>query len=321
MRRRGFLALLAPLTAGCLGGVQVSREGAQSTPEEGGETTPTPTATPADDETATPTPDPEPASTAGDERTAARRLRVAEDRIAAAVSAFGDGGGLGDVTADEAFVARDVYVELVRASGAVEEARARASTDAQTERARALSGAVAFLSHATAGQAAMAAGHRAIVEVPEALRSGDVGRARALVDELGTHRRELERAASLVRSESSDTDVEATDAVADDARRLKLAQFDAAVTALDDAARPVRSLVDGVQRLVEARAVAADYDNDDASSIASDAETVLDDAENDLSALADDLPTEAAAFADAIDRLATYADDRSNEAGDIRRAY
>jgi hypothetical protein len=321
MRRRGFLALLAPLTAGCLGGVEVSREGAQSVPDDGAEATPT--ATSADESTPEPTPapaTPTPAP-AGDDRTAARRLRVAEDRLAAAVGAFGDGTGVANVGADETFVARDVYVELVRASGAVDEARVRASTASQTERARALSGVVAFLSHATAGQAAMAAGHQAMLDVPEALRDGNVGRARSLVDEFGAHRRELEGAASRVRSESGDPDVEATDVVADDARRLKLAQFDAAVTALDDATQPTRSLITGVDRLIEARSAVADGDYDDASSFASDAEVVLDDAETDLSALADDLPAEAAAFADAIDRLATYADDRSDEAGDIRRDY
>jgi hypothetical protein len=93
------------------------------------------------------------------------------------------------------------------------------------------------------------------------------------------------------------------------------------VTALDDAARPSRLLIDGVERLIEARNAAADYDDDDASSVASDAENLLLDAEDDLSALADDLPAEAAAFADAVDSLATYADDRANEAGDIRRNY
>lgn len=322
MRRRGFLALLAPLTAGCLGGVQVSREGAQSMPEEGDETTRTPNGAPADDGTATPTPEPAstPAPAAGD-RTAGRRLRAAEDRLAAAVSAFGGGSGIADVAADEAFVARDVYVELVEASGAVDGARARASTEAQTERARALSGVVAFLSRATAGQAAMAAGHEAMVAVPEALRDGNVGRARTLVDEFGAHRREIERAASRIRSESADADVEATDVVADDSRQLKLAQFDAAVTALDDATQPARSLIAGVDRLIEARAAVTDGNGDEASSLASDAENVLEETENDLSALADDLPEEAAAFADAVDRLATYADDRETEASDIRRSY
>jgi hypothetical protein len=321
MRRRGFLALLAPLTAGCLGSVEVSRQGSRSAPEDDG-SEPTPT-----DGTETPTPEPDPEPTpdpvpAADERTAARRLRVAEDRLAEAVSAFAGGGSLADVAADdEEFVAREVYVELVRASGAVEEARARATTDDQTERARALSGVVAFLSRATAGQAGMAAGHDVLVSLTGALRDGDVGRARALVDELGAHRRDVERAASLVRSESADADVEATTVVADDARRLKLSQFDAAVVALDDATRPLRSLIDGVDRLVEARAAVTDGDDDEASATASDAETTLDDVEDDLSALAEDLPREAAAFADAIDRIAAYADDRSNEAADIRITY
>jgi hypothetical protein len=115
--------------------------------------------------------------------------------------------------------------------------------------------------------------------------------------------------------------VEATDALADDARRRKIAQFDAAVTALDDATQPTRSMINGVDRLIEARAAAAAGDHDDASSFANDAEVVLNDAEDDLAALADDLPQEAAAFAAAIDRLATYADDRSNEASDIRLTY
>lgn len=321
MRRRGFLALLAPLTAGCLGGVEVSRQGGQSVPADSGdEETPAPT-----NDTATPTP--EPASTpdpdpTANERTAARRLRVAEDRLAEAVSAFAGGGSLADVAADdEEFVAREVYVELVRASGAVEEARASASTDDQAERARALSGVVAFLSRATAGQAAMAAGYDALESVTATLRDGDVARARALVDELGAHRREVERAASLVRSESADADVEATSVVADDVRRRKLAQFDAAVGALDDATRPLRSLIDGVDRLLEARAAVTDRNDDEASSTASDAETTLNGVENDLSALAEDLPQEAAAFADAIERVAAYADDRSNEAADIRITY
>ncbi|MFB6168578.1 MAG: hypothetical protein ABEJ43_07000 [Haloferacaceae archaeon] len=324
MRRRGLLALLAPLTAGCLGGIEVSREGAQSVPEDRSETTPAPER--GANATATPTPDtpsdsePTPAPGA-DERTAARRLRVAEESLAAAVSAFGEGQGVADVTADEAFVARDVYVELVRASGAVDEARALARTESQVERARALSGVVAFLSHATAGQAAIAAGHEAIVDVPEALRDGNVGRARALVDEFGTHRRETERAASRVRSRSDDADVEATDVVADDARRLKLAQFDAAVTALGDATQPARSLITGVDRLIEARSALTDDSYDDASSFANDAEVVLDEAESDLSTLADDLSAEAAAFVDAIDRLATYAGNRATEAADIRRNY
>ena len=321
MRRRGFLALLTPLTTGCLGGVEVSRQGGQSVPADGGENeTPTPTtdtATPTPDPVSTPEPDP-----AADERTASQRLRVAENQLVEAVSAFTGGESLVDVAADdEQFVAREVYVELVRASSAVEEAKARASTGDQSERAQALSGVVAFLSQTTAGQAAMAAGYDALTSVTVALRDGDVARARALVDKLGAHRREVERAASLVQSESADADVEATSAVADDARRRKLAQFDAAVVALDDATRPLRSLIDGVNRLIEARTAVTERNGDEASSTASDAETTLDTVENDLSALVEELPPEAATFINAIERVAVYTGNRSSEAADIRITY
>lgn len=316
MRRRGFLALLAPLTAGCLGGVEVSRQGEQSVPEDGGETptngstaTPAPTATPGPSENG-----------ASDRQAAARRLRVANDRLREAVSAYAGGGSVADVGAGDEFVARDVYVSLVQASGAVEEARTLAATDDQRARAAALSGVVAFLSHATAGQAAMGAGHEALLSVPDTLRTGDVAGARAVVDDLGVDRREIEQAASLVRSESTESDVEATEVLADDARRLKLAQFDAAVGALDDAVRPVRALVDGVERLVDARAAAAD-DESNATSLASAAETTLDGAEADLDALADGLPEAAAPFADAVATLADYAGARAAEAADIRLNY
>lgn len=318
MRRRGLLALLAPLTAGCLGGVEVSRQGEQSAPADGGQA-------PTNESTTTATPAPttpdQSESVASDRQAAARRLRVAGDRLREAVSAYAGTASVADVTADDEFVARDVYVSLVGASGAVEEARALAATDDQTERATALSGVVAFLSHATAGQAAMGAGHDALLSVPAALRSGDVSRARAVVDGLGADRREVEQAASLVRSESTESDVETTAVVADDSRRLKLAQFDAAVVALDDAVRPVRALVDGVERLVDARAAAAADDGDEATSLASDAERTLEDAETDLSGLADSLPAAAAPFADAADTLADYAAARDDEAADVRRGY
>jgi len=316
MRRRGFLALLAPLTAGCLGGVEVSRQSEQSVPEDDGET---PT---NDSATATPTPTATagPSEGSSDRRAAARRLRAASDSLGEAVSAYAGGGSVADVAAGEEFVARDVYVALVDASGAVEEAETLAATDDQRERAAALSGVVAFLSHATAGQAAMGAGHEALLSVPGTLRTGDVAGARAVVDGLGADRREIEEAASLVRSESSESDVEATDVLADDDRRLKLAQLDAAVVALDDAVRPTRALVDGVERLVDARAAAAN-DESDAADIAADAETTLDDAEADLDALADGLPGAAAPFADAVETLADYAAARADEAADIRLGY
>ncbi len=262
---------------------------------------------------------PSPAGTS-DRQVAARRLRAASDSLGEAVSAYAGSGSVADVGADDEFVARGVYVSLVRASGAVEEAQALAATDSQRDRAASLSGVVAFLSHATAGQATMGAGHEGLLSVPETLRSGDVAGARAVVDDLGVDRREVEQAASLVRSESSEADVETADVVADDARRLKLAQFDAAVAALDDAVRPVRTLVDGVERLVDARATVAN-DESEAESLASDAETTLDGAETDLDALADGLPGAAAPFADAVETLADYAGARADEAGGVRQSY
>jgi hypothetical protein len=326
MRRRWFLALLAPLTTGCLGGVEVSRQGEQPTGDDAATANDADGSNASAPATATPTPTPEPESTpdpgaATDEADAARQLRVARERLRESVEAYSDRGEIAAVGAADEFVARDVYVSLVRAAGAVEEAGALAATDDQVDRAEALSGVVAFLSRATAGQAAMAAGYEALLDVPEALRAGDVARARELVDDVGAHRRAIERSASLVRSESTDADVEATDVVADDARRRKLAQFDAAVAALDDATRPTRVLVDGVERLIEARAAATANDDDEASELAGDAEVTLDDADDDLSALADDLPDEASPFASAIDTLAEYAADRHDEAGDIRITY
>lgn len=317
MRRRALLALLAPLTAGCLGGFELSRQGQQAV-DDGK------TATPAPDRTAAATPAPEsrPSDPAGDERTARRRLRVARERLRGAVEAYAGVGSLAEVdAADDGFVAREVYVSLVRASGVVEEARTLAATDEQAERAEALSGVVAFLSRAAAGQAAMHAGHERLLALPATLRDGDVGRARALVDELGADRREVETSASLVRSESTAADVSAIDLLADDARELKLAQFDAAVTALDDAIRPSRTLVDGVERLIEARAAATDGEELRASDRAASAQTALDGAATELRALADDLPAEAAPFADAVETLARYADDRTQEAIDIQETY
>lgn len=318
MRRRGLLALLAPLTAGCLGGVEVSRQGEQSVPADGGQAPTNESATTATPAPTTPGPS---GSVASDRQAAARRLRVASSRLREAVSAYAGTASVAAVTAGDEFVARDVYVSLVEASGAVEEARALAATDDQRARAAAMSGVVAFLSHATAGQTAMGTGHDALLSVPTALRNGDVSRARAVVDDLDADRREVEQAASLVRSESTESDVETTDVVADDGRRLKLAQFDAAVVALDDAVQPVRALVDGVERLVDARAAAVADDRDEATSLASDAEQTLEDAETDLGDLADSLPEAAGPFADAADALADYAAARDDEAADVRRGY
>jgi hypothetical protein len=330
MRRRGFLALLAPLTAGCLGGVEVSRQGRQAAPatetpapgaaneSAGGTENATATATPTPESTPAGTPEPSEA----ERREAEARIRTARDHLDAAVSAYAGVGGVADVAADdEAFVARDVYVELVSASGAVEEARALAVTDEQADRAATLAGVVAFLTRATDGQAAMAAGRRAMLDVPATLREGDVAEARALVDEFDTHREEIREAASLVRSESSEADLEATEVVADDAWNRTLEKFDAAATALDEATRPTRALVDGVERLVDARTAVTDDDDDAAREAAGDAEFALDRAAEDLAALADEVPTEAPAFAAAAERLADYARARADEATDIRDDY
>ena len=319
MRRRGFLALLAPLTAGCLGGVEVSRQGQRAAPAE--TETPTPNGSAPANDTATPTETPTPEGTP-DRREAELAVRSAREAIRAATSAYAGAGGVADVTADdEAFVARDVYVELVDASGAVEEARALAVTDEQTERATVLAGVVTFLTRATEGQAVMAAGRRAILDVPAALRDGDVSRARTLVDEFDTHRTEIRDARSRLRTEVSDDHLEATQLVEDDARDRTLEKFDAAATVLDDANRPIRALIDGVERLVDARAAVTDNDDDAAAEAAGDAEFALDRAKEDLTALTDDVPTEAPAFAEALERVADYADARTDEAADIRDDY
>jgi hypothetical protein len=64
-----------------------------------------------------------------------------------------------------------------------------------------------------------------------------------------------------------------------------------------------------------------DNDDDAAVEAAGDAEFALDRAEEDLTALTDDVPTEAPAFAEALERVADYADARTDEAADIRDDY
>jgi hypothetical protein len=323
MDRRGFLALLAPLTAGCFGGATVSRREEMPPATE----TPDATANGQDGSRSTATRTPEPTDTpeqtpSPSEQKAERRLETARERVREVVEEYADSGDLADVRADEdEFVPSDVYVALVRASGAVNEFSALAATDEQEATAEALVGVVSFLSRATAGQAAAVAGHDALLAVRDDLDAGSVESAESSVDALGEHRDDVERAVAHVESESDDADLEATDALADDARSTKLDQFEAAETALDDVADPVRTLVDGADLLGSAREEADDGNDEYAADLASDAADAFAEVYDDLDELAGDLPREAGPFEDAIETLAEFASDGEHAADDLVDEY
>lgn len=321
MHRRGVLAALTPLLAGCFGGNAVSRT---ETPDAGSTPAPTatpePTATPTPEPTATPTETPEGSAPAGEE--AATHIETGRDRIRTAVDEYADGGDLTGVRADaEGFVPGDVYAALVRTNSAVSRAATLAATDEQETTVDRLDGVVAFLTRATAAQENVIEGHDALVAAREALDDEVTDLADARVEEVDTARENAERALSHLSVGSDASDMDAVGVVDDDDYRTKREQFDAATTALDDARSEVADFSDGIVLLGTARSRGENGDEDDAVEDATDAQERLEEVASAFGDLVDDLPSEASAFEDLFTSFEDLADEKAGVAEDVKNEY
>lgn len=330
MERRGVLAALTPLLAGCFGGSAVSRTrtadrdstpAATATPGAAG----TATATPEPTETATPEPDPgeaeeaDEAAAAGD---AAEHVDAARERIGTAVDEYADSGDLAEVGVDaDGFVPADVYAALVRANSSVGRAAALAATDERETTVARLEGVVAFLMRATAAQANAIEGHDALVTARDALEGGDLDAATAREQGIATAAETVGRAFSHLTSESDPADAEAVDALDADDYRAKRDQFDAATTVLDGAADGVSSVVNGIELLSVARTRGENGNEEAAAEDAADARERLEDAVSTFEDLAADLPGGVAAFEDPLASLADLAGEKASAAADVQSQY
>lgn len=320
MERRGVLALVAPLLAGCFGGEAV-RE--RATPESRPQTatdTPKPDTPAAETVTATDTPEPAetPASTDGE---AEAQFRAAREQIAAAVEAYAGDADLPAVRADDGFDAGEVYAALTQASAAVGRAKALASTDEATTTVDRLGGVVAFLSHATAAQAGVVEGHDALVAARAALaEEGEVG-SDGHLEEVRSAVEAVERALSHVESESEAADAAAVEALDADAYRTKVAQFEAGAAALDGAADAAATLSDGLVLLETARTRGENGDEESAAEDAAEAEEKLTAAASTFGDLVDGLPAEAGAFEAPLDAFAELAATEKSAAADLAAQY
>lgn len=319
MKRRGVLALLTPLLAGCFGGGAVRKTAEPGRTETAAATptaTPEPTGTPTSEatETATVTPESTPAST-GDEGLAADHLGTARERVGTAVDAYADGGALTEVRADaDGFAPDDVYVALTRANAAVGRAAALAATDEQETAVARLEGVVAFLSHATAAQANAIAGHDALVGARRTLADDSGTGTNGHLGEIRTARDAIRDAVSSLESGSDPSDATAVDAFGADAYRTKVEQFDAAATTLDDATGPVSTLSDGLVLLETARTRSENGDEESAKEDAEEAVEKLEAAEGTLEDLVDGLPDAAATFESPLSALRDLAAEKRAEA-------
>lgn len=327
MERRGVLAALTPLLAGCFGGSAVSRtRTADREPTPAATATPgaagTATATPEPTETATPEPDQGEADEAAAAGDAAEHVEAARERIGTAVDEYADSGDVAEVSVDaDGFVPADVYAALVRANSSVGRAAALAATDERETTVARLEGVVAFLMRATAAQANAIEGHDALVTARDALAGGDRDAATAGEQGIATAAETVGRALSHLTSESDPADAEAVDVLDADDYRAKRDQFDAATTVLDGAADGVSSVVNGIELLSVARTRGENGNAEAAAEDAADARERLEDAASTFEDLAADLPGGVAAFEDPLASLADLAGEKASAAADVQSQY
>lgn len=319
MDRRGVLAALPPLLAGCFGGGAVSRRRTDATPNGTETTTARPTGTATRTETATP--ESESTSSAAEQK-AARYVRTARDRIRTAVEGYADSGDLTDVHADaDRFVPGTVHAALVRANSAASHAAALAATDEQRTTATRLKGVVAFLTRATTAQANVIEGYDGLVTIREALDDEESSEVDRRLDDVDTARENAERALSHLTTDTDAADTEAVEVVGTDDYRAKRAQFKAATTALDDAAEEASSFADGIDLLSAARTRGENGNADAAVEDATEAKDRLETVASAFGSLADDLPSEASVFEDLFGSFEDLADEKASAAGDVKSEY
>ncbi|MFB6280567.1 MAG: hypothetical protein ABEH40_00920 [Haloferacaceae archaeon] len=325
MDRRGVLAALTPLLAGCFGGTAATR-----TRTPAGESTGTATpatdraATDAPTEAATPTETPESgtATPSGAEDRAAELLGTTRERIGTAVEAYAGSGDVTDVRADaDGFVAADVYAALVRANAAAGRAAALAATDEQASTAAQLDRVIAFLTRATAAQENVIEGHDALEGARSALAAGDADGAGTRRAEMATAAETAGRALSHLTSDASADDMAAVEALDADDYEAKRAQFDAATTVLQDAGGAVSTAASGAELLSVARTRGENGNGSAAADDAADAQDRFETAASTFESLAADLPSAAAAFEEPLAALADLASEKASEAADVRSRY
>jgi hypothetical protein len=319
MDRRGVLAALTPLLAGCFGGGTVSRTGTS-----GGTASPA-TGTPASNGTATPesteTATPEPTASADDEA-ATGHIETARERIETAVDEYAGTGDITDVSADaDEFVPGNVYAALVRANSSVSRAGALAATDDQETTVSRLEGVIAFLTHATTTQANVIEGYDSLVAAREALDDEEPDEAETRRDEADTARETADRALADLTSESVAEDMAAVDVIDEDDHQAKREAFDAATDAIDDAGSEISTFADGIELLSTARTRGENGNEDAAVADATDAQERLEDAASAFGTLVDDLPSAAGAFEDLFTSFEDLADEKANDASDVQDEY
>ncbi|MFB6301913.1 MAG: hypothetical protein ABEH78_03510 [Haloferacaceae archaeon] len=325
MDRRGVLAALTPLLAGCFGGGTVSSAttpdasttAATGTPAGNG----TATATPGPTETATATPE-QTASASAAEEAATGHIETARERIGTAVETYADSGDITDVGADaEGFTPGDVYAALVRANSAVSRAGALAATDDQETTVARLEGVVAFLTRATAAQANVIEAHDALTASRRALVDGESGEVSARRAEVDAARKAAERALSHLTSEATADDMAAVDVLDAGDYETKREAFEASTTALADAVGAVSTFADGLELLAAARNRGENGDTAAAAEDAAGAESRFKEVASTFGDLVDGLPDAAGGFADLFTAFADLADEKASVAADLADQY